>query len=469
MSGYQAPKNGFRTFTIIWATQSLSVLGTQLTLFAVNIYLAQVLFPLPEQKPQLAGAFTLLNLSHFVPTLLTAPLAGAWADRHDRKRTMLVVDILSALMSLALVFLLLQGPVGLWTLISFAAGYGVLGSFHGSAFDTAYAMLVPDHQLPRANGMMQTMWSLSAIVAPGLAAALISLPSFAVRGEWGGTVGTFLASLSDGTALTIALDSLTFFAAALVLPFLYVPSPRRADLAATAGAPKRSIWADVKEGAIYIWRRRPMMWLLATFTVVNMLAPWGILLPLIVKFNLAADWALRGFTYETALALLNSLNATGALGAGIIITLVGGMKRRRVYGVVVPLLIIALLQLTVGLSSAFYVTAGLLLLTGTLFPVANVHSQSIWQTQTPRELQGRVFAVRRVIAQCAGPLGLSLAGWLAGRFDAGYVMAAMGGVMALMMLAQLFNPQLLKVENKEYLDNLAAEKAAAAGEAQSVI
>ncbi|MDF2626529.1 MAG: Major Facilitator Superfamily transporter [Symbiobacteriaceae bacterium] len=469
MSGYQAPKHGFRTFTIIWATQSLSVIGTQLTLFAVNIYLAQVLFPLPEQKPQLAGAFTLLNLAHFIPTLITAPLAGAWADRHDRKRTMLVADLLSAAMSLVLVNLLLRGPVDLWTLIGFAAGYGILGAFHGSAFDTAYAMLVPDHQLPRANGMMQTMWSLSAIVAPGLAAFLISLPTLALRGAWGGPVGTFLASLGDGTALTIAVDSATFFLAAMVLPLLHVPSPRRADLAAGAGKPRRSIWADIREGAIYIWRRRPMLWLLATFTVVNMLSPFGILLPLMVKFNLAADWGLRGFTYETALAMLNTLNAVGAVVSGVTITLIGGLKTRRVYGVVVPLLVIGMLATALGLTTGIYVAAGLLLLAGALFPIANVHSQSIWQTQTPRELQGRVFSVRRVIAQCAGPLGLAVAGGLAGRFDAGYVLAAMGGVMGLMMLAQLFNPQLLKVEDKAYLDNMAAEKAAAAGETEAVV
>jgi len=457
MSAYQAPKNGFRTFSIIWATQSVSVLGTALTLFAINIYLAQVLYPLPEQKPQLAWGFMALNLSAFVPQLLAAPLAGAWADRHDRKRTMFYADIASGVLSLGLVFLLLQGePVGIWTLVAAGAGYGLLGAFHGSAFDTAYAMLVPDRLLPRANGMMQTMWSLSTIIAPGIAAFLISLPTLAQRGAWGGTVGTFLASLSDGTALTIAVDSITFFLAAAVLPFLNVPSPRRADLSAATGRPKRSIWADIREGAVYILRRRPLLWLLATFTVINMMEPFGILLPLVVKFNLAADWTARGFTLETALALLNTVNSVGAVVAGVTITAIGGLKTRRVYGVVIPLGIGAVLQVVLGLSPGIYTAAALLFLIGVIFPVSNVHSQSIWQTQVPRELQGRVFAVRRVIAQCAGPLGMAIAGVLAGRFDAGLVLAAMGGLAVLFMVAQMLNPQLLKVEDKAYLDEMAA-------------
>ncbi|HYF96353.1 MAG TPA: MFS transporter [Symbiobacteriaceae bacterium] len=463
MPAYEAPKNGFRTFSIIWATQSVSVLGTALTLFAMNIYIAQVLYPLPEQKPQLAGAFTIVNLAAMIPQLVAAPLAGAWADRHDRKQTMFVADLASGVLSLALAFMLLQGTVELPFLSAAAVGYGLLGAFHGSAFDTAYAMLVPDRLLPRANAMMQTMWSLSTILAPGIAAFLIALPTLARGGAWAGAAGGLLAGMSDGTALTVIIDGVTFFLAALVLPFLDVPSPKRADLApGESGKPQRSIWADIREGAVYIWHRRPMLWLLATFTLCNMLTPFGVILPLVVKFNLAADWAARGFTLETALALLNTVNSIGAVAAGVAITALGGLKQRRVHGVVVPLAIGAILQIAVGLSTGLYAAAALMLVFGLIFPIANVHSQSIWQTQTPRELQGRVFAVRRVIAQCSGPVGLAAAGALAGLYDAGLVLAAMGGLLAVFMVAQLFNPQLLKVEDKAYLDNLADQMARAA-------
>lgn len=46
---------------IVWLTQSVSVIGSALTVFAINIYLAQVLYPAPEQKPELALAITAFN------------------------------------------------------------------------------------------------------------------------------------------------------------------------------------------------------------------------------------------------------------------------------------------------------------------------------------------------------------------------------------------------------------------------
>jgi hypothetical protein len=94
-----------------------------------------------------------------------------------------------------------------------------------------------------------------------------------------------------------------------------------------------------------------------------------------------------------------------------------------------------------------------------MLPILNAHSQTIWQTQTPRELQGRVFAVRRVIAQCSAPLGTVVAGWAGGLFDPGLVVAAAGGIMLCFGVVQLFNPHLVKVEDKALLDGMAAHTA----------
>ena len=79
-----------------------------------------------------------------------------------------------------------------------------------------------------------------------------------------------------------------------------------------------------------------------------------------------------------------------------------------------------------------------------------------WQPQTPRELQGGVFAVRRLIAQFTWPLSTALAGWLGGRFDPGLVVAVLGAVLVVFCVGQLFNPYLLRVEDKAWLDERAA-------------
>ena len=53
---YAPPRHGFRTFVIVWAAESLSVIGNGMTSFALNVYLTQVLYPAPDQRTELAIA-----------------------------------------------------------------------------------------------------------------------------------------------------------------------------------------------------------------------------------------------------------------------------------------------------------------------------------------------------------------------------------------------------------------------------
>ncbi|MBE0698721.1 MAG: MFS transporter, partial [Anaerolineaceae bacterium] len=89
---YQPPENGFRTFVILWATQSVSMIGSALTFFSITILLTQVLYPAPEQKTQLAFALSAISLGFVLPNIVFAPIAGAWADRYDRKTIMIWMD-----------------------------------------------------------------------------------------------------------------------------------------------------------------------------------------------------------------------------------------------------------------------------------------------------------------------------------------------------------------------------------------
>jgi MFS transporter, DHA3 family, macrolide efflux protein len=93
-----------------------------------------------------------------------------------------------------------------------------------------------------------------------------------------------------------------------------------------------------------------------------------------------------------------------------------------------------------------------------LVPIMNSHSQTIWQSQVPRELQGRVFAVRRVIAQFSAPVSTLLAGLAGAQFNPGIILAILGTITVVFSIGQLFNPYLLKVEDKKFLDQLATQR-----------
>jgi MFS transporter, DHA3 family, macrolide efflux protein len=457
-AAYTPPPNGFRTFIIVWITQSISVLGSALTFFGLNIWLLNVLYARPEQKADLALALSATALAFGLPTVFLAPIAGAWADRHDRKRTMIVADLLNGVVSLTLMFLVVTQLLQLWSLVVIMVVEACLGAFHGAAFDTSYAMLVPEDQLPRANGMMQTIWSLSGLLSPAIAAAIIGIPAILRQNS----ILTFLNGLQDGTPLLMAIDAFTFLVAAGTLVFLFIPSPKRTDLDVQAGQPKKSLWADIGQGAMYIWNRRPMLWLLGTFAVANFLAgPMGVFYPLLVKFNLQPDWAARGFTIESAMAMLGTVASLGGVLGGVLISSWGGLRHRRVLGVLVPMIVEGLAMITMGQSRWLYLSAAMFFVLDSLIPIMNAHSQAIWQIQTPRELQGRVFSVRRVIAQFTWPLSTAVAGWLGGLFDPGAVVSVLGVILIVFIVAQLFNPYLLRVEDKDYLEALAASRTAA--------
>ena len=102
--------------------------------------------------------------------------------------------------------------------------------------------------------------------------------------------GTPLATISNGAALCIAVNALTFAVSAAVLLAVRIPSPKRSDVSA-GGKIEASLWSDIREGILYIWHRRPLLWLLGTFTLANFVGGTGsVITPLLVKFNLAADW-----------------------------------------------------------------------------------------------------------------------------------------------------------------------------------
>lgn len=435
--------DGWRTFVWLWSSQALSVLGSAVAGFAFSIYLTVTRYPLAEQKPQLALALAATALAWGLAATLSAPVAGAWTDRHDRRQIMLAADLLGAALTFAMLGLLLLPAAPLWALVLASGLMGLVSTFHGSAFDASYTTLVPKDRLPRANGMMQTIWSLAGLVGPALAALLIGVPALLRRSE---ALPAWLSGLRDGVPFAFAVDGLSFVAAAVILSRLSVPSPK--EVTDRSSGPPRSFREDMAFGWKFIGSRRPLLALLLTFAVANLCGSGlGVLEPLIVKFGLADDWQARGSTLTAALATLTVTQSVGGVLGGVLISVWGGLKARRVLGVLVPMIVSGLALAAFGLSGTVLGAALALFVLGLTYPAMNAHSQSIWQSQVPPAMQGRVFSVRRLIAQFTSPLSTALAGLLAARYAGGSVAALAGLLLAGVAAAQLFNPVLRRVED----------------------
>ncbi|GMA16164.1 MFS transporter [Deinococcus metallilatus] len=436
-----APPNGWRTFLWLWGSQALSVLGGGLSGFAMNIYLTQTRFPLESQRAELAAALSLTALGWTFAAIFGAPLAGALADRWDRRRIMLTCDLLGALLLAGGVALVTLTTPPVWALVAYTAALGLVGTFHGSAFDTSYGLLVPRAQLPRANGMMQTIWSLSGLLSPALAALLIGLPALARSG--GGPA--WLAGIRDGVPLAFAIDGATFLLAALVIWRLRIPSPPRRE-----AGPRPSLGQDMRFGWKFIFSRPPLLHLLLTFAAVNLLTSGvGVLHPLLVRFALVPNEGAGGLSQEAALATLWTAMSAGGLAGGLLVSAWGGLKRRRVLGVLVPMVLAGTAQAASGALGHLGLLVPVCIAVacfGVMTPIMNAHSQAIWQSQVPPDMQGRVFSVRRLIAQFTAPVSTALAGLLAARYAPGSILLWAGLLMGLVAGAQLLNPVIRRVE-----------------------
>ncbi|GHF45729.1 MFS family permease [Deinococcus metalli] len=429
---------GWRTFQWLWGSQALSVLGGALSGFAINIYLVQTRFALPGQHAELAAALSLILLAWGLTTILGAPLAGALADRWDRRRMMLTANALNAVLMLLGVLMLTAITPPVWLLVLFTAAEGALAALHSAAFDTSYATLVPREHLPRANGMMQTLSSGAGVIGPGLGALVIGLPALARDG--GGPA--WLAAQADGVPLALYLDAVTFAVAALVLRHLHIPTPLRRD----AGPGRPSLARDMTYGWTFILAQPALLNLLLTFTLFNFLTVGAsVLRPLLLGSTLAGDVGAH-WTPSSALAAMLTTLSLGSVLGGVIISTWGGLRQRRTLGILLPMAVAGLAQALSGAAGSVLLACAALGLSGLMVPAIAAHSMSIWQSRVPLEVQGRVFSVRRLLAQFTSPLSTAAAGLVAAHLSSGAALHWAGLGVTVLAAAQLFNPALRSLD-----------------------
>jgi hypothetical protein len=174
---------------------------------------------------------------------------------------------------------------------------------------------------------------------------------------------------------------------------------------------------------------------------------------LIVRFNLHGDWSARGFIFATAYAVLTSVTSLGGVIGGVFISTWGGLKHRRVYGILAPLIIIGMAFIVFGVSPFLFLTAAMGAVEASMVPIMNAHSQAIWQAQVPRDRQGRVFSVRRLIAQFTFPLSTLVLGSLGGVFNPGLIFVVLGSILVLVGVGQCWNPSLRRVEDTVWIEH----------------
>ncbi|GIK29510.1 MAG: macrolide transporter [Chloroflexota bacterium] len=397
----QAGIHGMRAFLVIWAGQVVSLFGTGMTRFAVTLWV--------WEKTGEATALALAGFFGFVPGIILSPIAGALVDRWNRKLAMMVSDLMAALSTCALLSIILLAGIGkleLWHLYAAVAVASAGEAFQFPAYSAAISTMIKPTQYARASGLQSIAETASGIFSPVLGGVLY---------------------VAIGLQGLLFIDIATFLIAIGALLIVHIPQPARTE----AGAESRSggFRAEVLYGFKYIKDRPSLLGLQLIFFGINLtgsfvftILPALILartemslvpihsssLPAVVTVGLSDGVLLTGDK-----VLLGAIFAAGSIGGligGLFLSAWGGPKKR-VHGVLMGMFGGSLFgTMVIGLGQVSIMWAFGAFFESFFIPILNGSNQAIWQAKVAPDVQGRVFAVRRLIAQISVPLAMLLSG-----------------------------------------------------------
>jgi len=371
-----------RNFRLLWLGQAISFVGDYVFDTTIVLWVGTVLAAGQSWAP-LAVSGVLISV--LAPALFIGPFAGVFVDRWDRRRTMLLADVVRAvLVGLLLVLVLL--PAGsvpmagqlvvtyaVVTLASVAAQF-----FNPARFALLGAVVAPADQ-PRAASLGQATASFAGIVGPPLAAPLL----FTLGVEW-----------------ALVVNAVSFLASYVAVRAVRVPVA-----ASPAGGPASGVITEFREGLRFFAGNRALVAVVGAAVIV--MAGAGAVNALDVFFvveNLGVApkfYGLLGAAFDIG-AVAGALLAA-AYAARI------GVNRSFWLG----LILAGLAFVVYSRSTDLVVALVVLLLTGVPIAVVNSVVGPIALRETPQHLLGRVMSVFNPVVQLASIGSIAVASALA--------------------------------------------------------
>jgi MFS family permease len=369
-----------RNLLLLWQGQTISHLGIQAYDVALLLWIKHA-----------TGSATIIGLMLMTAGLtgaLLGPIAGTFADRHSRRKIIVLGDLVLGIAALSMGGLMYAEPgatrLTLAGLFAVAVLSAVVGAFFGPAVSAAIPDLVPKDRLSAANSLFQSSIQLSTFLGQGLGGVLFRL------------LGAPVLILAEGVCYLFASASESFITIPQSLP------DRRGTWRAQLTAFKK----DMLEGFRHVFRRPGLRNLvlvsagLSFFTV-----PVMILLPFYVEDSLGAksDW------YGFILAGYGAGTLAGYLSAGVF-RLSG---RPRLVAMLACFFAEGTGYVVLGLTRSAELTVALAMLGGVASGFFVVNLTSILQATTPPEIRGRVFALMATISGSLSPVAMGLTGVVA--------------------------------------------------------
>jgi MFS family permease len=396
-------------FLRFWAGQTVSNLGSSVTLFALPLLVFKL-----TGSPLSLGA---TSATSFVPYLLFGLVIGAWVDRVDRKRLMIATDVARALLIATIPLLADAGQlrVGWIYVIAF------LQSTLTIAFDSAEFAAIPSlvnskDDLVTANGRIQASYSAAQVAGPLLA-------------------GLLIAAIS--VQQVFWLDALSFLLSAgslmMVRRRFNVDQEPDGEGAEAARPKRRAIFREVVEGLRYVLGHPVLRSISAMMAIINLLASTVFAqLVLFAKDRLDATDTQVGVLYSA-----------GSLGVVVLSLAAGRLRRRWSFSKVAltALVLDGLTTVALSFTRWYWLALPLWALNAGLGILFNINTGSLRQQIVPNEMLGRVISIAGVLAWSAIPVGTLLGGLAIERTgNVALVFGVIGALVVAVALAFSLSP-----------------------------
>jgi len=352
-----------RNFRLFFGGQSISLIGTWMTRIATSWLVYKL-----TSSPLLLGV---VGFAGQIPTFLIAPFAGVWVDRLDRRRVLVVTQVLAMLQSLALAVLTLSGYINIYEIIALSAFQGLINAFDMPGRQAFLVQMVEDKRdLGNAIALNSSMVNMARLIGPSLA---------------GGVIALF------GTGYCFLVDGLSYLP--VVIPDTAAP-----------------MFEQLKEGWEYVAKSTPIRTILSLFAIINLMGwPFTVLMPVFALKILHGGAHTLGFLM-------------GAVGVGALISAYSLAVRPNVRGLLkmIPISsgIFGLALIVFGVSKIFWVSVLILLFCGFGMMQQMAASNTIIQTIVEEDKRGRVMSYYTAAFVGMAPFGSLLAGTLAASFGA---------------------------------------------------
>jgi amino acid adenylation domain-containing protein len=356
-------KPSMARFVAVTVGQLVSTTGSALTAFALPIWLF-------TQTGSVANLGLLWALA-LICGVLMLPIAGAITDRVSRRKIMMVASSSAGSIQLVLAALLWTDNLQLWNIYLLVALSQVAGSFQRIAFQSAVPQLVPKRYLGHAMGITQLTNGFAMLLMPVFAAGLLA--AIELKG-------------------ILLIDVASYAVAVLTLAVVRFP-----DL--LGWRPKERLLVAIANGMRYSWQHKGFRLMLGYFALGNIfLAPALVLTtPLVLSFGTATQVA------QVALA-----EALGAVAGGVLMSLWGGPRHRRMIGVLIGNLGTAVGCMLIGLdASVAMICVGAFWLAMAMTTAQSIYA-TIVQVKVPQRFHGRVFSLNQTISWSTLPIGFAL-------------------------------------------------------------